>query len=48
LTGTVALPIVTLTGKITNYNGIATVSDGVPAEFQSDGVVGAVQYGPMK
>ncbi len=33
LTGTVALPIVTLSGKVTNYNGIATVSDGVPAEY---------------
>jgi len=33
LTGTAALPIVTLSGKITNYNGIATVSDGVPAEY---------------
>lgn len=33
LTGTVALPIATLSGKITNYNGIATVSDGVPAEY---------------
>jgi hypothetical protein len=33
LTGTVALPIATLSGKITNYNSIATVSDGIPAEY---------------
>jgi len=32
LTGTAALPIVTLSGKITNYNAIATVSNGVPSE----------------
>ncbi|PYU66606.1 MAG: hypothetical protein DMG49_21605 [Acidobacteria bacterium] len=33
ITGTAALPVVTTSGKITNYNGIATVSEGVPAEY---------------
>lgn len=33
LTGTAALPIVTMSGKVTNYNGIATVSEGIPAEY---------------
>lgn len=33
LTGTLAAGSETLTGKITNYNGIATVSDGIPAEY---------------
>lgn len=32
-TGTVALPIVTMSGKVTNYNSIVTVSNGVPAEY---------------
>lgn len=32
-TGTVGLPIVTLTGAVTNYNSIATVSNGVPSEY---------------
>src|SRR5208282_3698831 len=31
-TGTVALPIATLSGVITNYNGIATQGNGVPSE----------------
>jgi hypothetical protein len=30
-TGTAALPIVTMTGKMTTYNGIATVGNGVPS-----------------
>ena len=33
ITGTAALASETLSGKITNYNGIATVSNGVPAEY---------------
>lgn len=33
LTGTAALPIITLSGKVTNYNSVATVSNGVPAEY---------------
>ena len=33
VTGTAALPIVTQTGKTTNYNGIATVSNGIPSEL---------------
>jgi hypothetical protein len=33
VTGTAALPIVTQTGKTTNYNSIATVSNGIPAEY---------------
>src|SRR5208337_4860540 len=33
LTGTVGLSIVTMTGAITVYNGIATVGKGVPAEY---------------
>lgn len=32
-TGTVVLPIITLSGKIINYNGTGTVSNGVPAEY---------------
>lgn len=31
ITGTLAAPIVTMSGKITNYNSIATVSNGVAA-----------------
>lgn len=33
MTGTVALPIATLTGKVTTYNGIATVDNGLPSEL---------------
>ncbi len=33
ITGTAALPTTTLTGKITNYNGVATVSNGIPSEY---------------
>lgn len=31
ITGTAALPIVTMTGKITSYNSISTVSNGIPS-----------------
>lgn len=31
ITGTAALPIVTISGKITNYNSVATVSNGMPS-----------------
>jgi hypothetical protein len=33
LTGTLAAGSETLTGKITNYNGIGTLSNGIPAEY---------------
>jgi len=36
ITGTATLPIATLSGKITNYNSITTVDNGVPSEIAHD------------
>jgi hypothetical protein len=46
LTGTVALPIATLTGKVANYNNINTVSNGVPSEYATvDNVTATANIG---
>lgn len=42
LTGVVNLPTVTLAGTVSNYNGVATVSNGVPAEYATVDLTGKV------